>query len=119
MEVHRLARYQTVARCEHVSKCVSGCGLFIKLIKNVNSTNFFYYDLQIDEESENGFNIEDDDFFQDSLCDVDMETLEEEPEVEPQKCQEAIASTSAVPDATQTVAPSQDFFQTLNGQVSS
>lgn len=86
--------------------------------ENVIFTNITYYDLQIDEESENGFIIEDDDFFQDDFCESDMRT-EEEPEVEPQNCQQTIASTSAVPSATQVIAHSQDFFQTLNGQVSS
>lgn len=42
-----------------------------------------------------------------------MGTEEQEPETDSQ----TIASTSAVPNATQAVAHSQDFFQTLNGQV--
>ncbi|XP_050687187.1 recQ-like DNA helicase Blm isoform X2 [Eriocheir sinensis] len=67
---------------------------------------------QIDEESENGFIIEDDDFFDDDFSESDMG-----PDVESYNCQQTAASTSAVPNATQdVVAPSQDFFQTLNSQ---
>lgn len=68
----------------------------------------------MDEEPENGLIIEDDDFFQDDFFEV-MEKTEE--------AQESIASTSGVaivPVAnTQVIGPSQDFFQTLNGQVPS
>lgn len=45
---------------------------------------------------------------------------EEETKIEAKNVQQSIASTSAVPDTEiQVIGPSQDFFQTLNGQVSS
>lgn len=76
-----------------------------------SSLTWYIYDLQIDEESENGFIIEDDDFFDDDFSESDMG-----PDVESYNCQQTAASTSATQDV---VAPSQDFFQTLNSQVSS
>lgn len=78
------------------------------------------YDLQIDEGSENGLIIEDDDFFDKNFSGSDMEPEEAVPDVESYNCQQTTASTNAVPNATQNVVPpSQDFFETLNSQVSS
>lgn len=96
------------------------CHWYSKIWEVWSLLTWCIYDSQTDEESENGFIIEDDDFFDNDFSESDMGPEEAVPHVESHNCQQTAPSTSAVPNATQdVVAPSQDFFQTLNSQVSS